>query len=118
MTESNSASDDEFLKGVAPFPRNRRLALAIRDVIAEWCGVRPELLLPQQSTCDLHEKMKAGWARGWDETGFWMKLEEHLGTQIDMHVRLPPFYEWEVSVLDGTWSARAWQLDRAGCRSS
>jgi len=84
-------SDDEFLEGVRPPARDRALALAVRRVIAEWCGVEPASLRPDQPTVELHQKMKAGWAYGWDETGFLIKLEESLQKDIDMRVDLPPF---------------------------
>jgi len=69
------------------------LALAIRRVIAKWCHVPVENIVPTDIGDDLHRQMSLGmFARGWDETGFLILLEEELGKPIDMKkIKLPPF---------------------------
>ena len=60
-------------------------------MIAEWCGLDPRLLRPDESTLELHNRMKCGWGRGWDETGFLIKLEDALQKELPMDVKLPAF---------------------------
>ncbi len=116
---SDSLSDHDFLKGVHPPPEEPSLALAIRAVIADWCGLPPESLHPEQATIDLHMRMRSGWAEGWDETGFLFKLEEFLGRDLDMKATLPPFVGgrflfWHVRGPDnlGSWVGQAVQALR------
>lgn len=86
-----SQTDAEFLRAVDSHREDEGLVLAVRRVVAEWCGVATTDIRADAPTTRLHERMKSGWARGWDETGFLMKLEEELHATIDMSVQLPPF---------------------------
>jgi hypothetical protein len=83
--------DADFLKRANIVSANADVALAIRRVLAHWCGIEESAINPEQRTEVLHEKMKSGWSRGWDEMGFIMKLEEELHCIISKRIQIPPF---------------------------
>ena len=93
MAKNEDGPEARLLRRVHVPAEDDSLVLAIRRVVAEWCGIPPDQLNAEVHTSDLHERMKSGWARGWDEAFFLMKLEEELHATLDMKMRLPPFLQ-------------------------
>lgn len=91
MAKTEDRPEAEFLRQVHAPASDDELVLAMRRVIAEWCGIPPDQLQAEAPTSDLHKRMKWGWDRGWDEAAFLMKLEEELHATLDTKMRLPPF---------------------------
>ena len=86
-------TDAEFLSKLHVQSSEEPLALAMREVLSEWCDLSRGLVRSDSDPEQLAVRMKAGWSRGWDEAGFLMKLEDKLGLTIDTDVHLPPFVE-------------------------
>src|SRR5947208_496027 len=84
-------TDAEFLQSVNAPRADEPFVIACRRVLTAWCGLPPDSLRADAKPRFLHRCMKSGLARGWDEAGFLMKLEEELHAPIDMNVQLPPF---------------------------
>jgi hypothetical protein len=92
---TESCDDESFLSAIDISGSDAKLALEIRQVLAHWCNVPPDNIRAEDRPLDCHRRMKSGWARGWDETGFLIKLEDEFDYEVNMQaIRRPPFLSW------------------------